>query len=330
MRVAISSVLAAGLLMAAAVSAQAPLPSGSQAPANQAPATQTPTTPPATQAPSNQPAAVPDLVMSTLPVYPPAAVSSKVQGLVELRITVAPDGQVPDARVVTSIPALDQSALDAVRQWRFMPSAAGARDVLVRVSFVLSPFPADPPSTAAAASDPAGRIQWIPRDFEFVYRYRCRAGEVQLGTIDNKILVYRGDQPETLPLNLSLDDKQRLFLAMVARGFFAAPSAETTNAPAAGIRALNNAYEVTVIGQTPGSATETVRLELPSTRRRRSDVSVHRLEARQFGTWRAVKWQEPVSKSDQETQGLATLGKMIRDIALPKTEDKKLKEAQCR
>ena len=268
--------------------------------------------------------------MSMLPVYPPAAVSSKVQGLVELRITIAPDGQVPDARVLTSIPQLDQAAVDAVRQWRFMASAAGARDVPVRVNFVLSPFPADPPSTAAAAPDPSGRIQWIPRDFEFVYRYRCRDGEVHLGTIDNTIRVYRGEAPETMPLHLSLEDKQRIFLAMVARGFFAAPSAETTDSPAAGIRQLNNAYEVTVIGQLPGSGTDNVRLELPSTRRRRSDVSVHQLEARQFGTWRGLKWQEPVPKSDQETQGLATLGDLIRDIALPKTEDKKLKEAQCR
>jgi TonB family protein len=274
---------------------------------------------------------VPELVTSSLPKYPQPAAATKVQGLVELRVATTADGQVSDVRVVSSIPPLEQPAVDAVRQWRFTATPNGARDIPVRVRFVLSPFPADPEPTAAsqAAADPSGRLQWIPHDFEFVYRYRCRDGEVHIRTIDHQIVTYRDDKRDTLPLQLTLEDEQRIFLGLVARGFFAAPDDETTREPAAGIRRVSDGFDVTVIGHQPGDVAENVRLELPSTRRRRSSVSVHQLEARQFGTWRGVRWREPVSKSDQETQGLASLGAIIRDIALPKNADKKTREARC-
>jgi protein TonB len=59
------------------------------------------------------------------PVYPETAKRDKIQGMVRLAVTVDKDGAVKDARVVQSIPALDQAALDAVRQWTFRP---GTRD----------------------------------------------------------------------------------------------------------------------------------------------------------------------------------------------------------
>jgi protein TonB len=55
------------------------------------------------------------------PVYPPIAQAARVQGLVVLEATVGPDGKVRDARVVQSIPLLDQAAIDAVLQWEFPP-----------------------------------------------------------------------------------------------------------------------------------------------------------------------------------------------------------------
>jgi protein TonB len=321
MRLVFASVISGCLLMAAGVFAQAPQ-TAPQAPA----APQAPQAAPA--APTQAALQIPDLVKSVLPVYPPDAITTKVQGTVELRLTIGADGHVSDARVSSTVPPLDQAALDAVRQWQFNASANGAQNVPVRVRFVLSPFPADTTTASAAAPDASGRIQWIPGDFEFIYRYRCRDGEVHLGTVDDQIVIYHGDQRETMPLTVSLEDKQRIFLTMVARGFFAAPSAETTPGPSAGVRQLADAYEATVVGQLPGSSADDVRLELPEGRRR-SNVSVHQLEARQFGTWRGVRWQEPVPKSDQDTQGLATLGEMIREIALPKTSDKKTKDARC-
>ena len=56
------------------------------------------------------------------PVYPPIAQSARVQGVVIIEATIGPDGKVKDAKVLRSIPLLDQAALDAVRQWEFTPT----------------------------------------------------------------------------------------------------------------------------------------------------------------------------------------------------------------
>ena len=56
------------------------------------------------------------------PVYPPIAQSARVQGIVIIEATIGPDGRVKDAKVLRSIPLLDQAALDAVKQWQFTPT----------------------------------------------------------------------------------------------------------------------------------------------------------------------------------------------------------------
>lgn len=64
----------------------------------------------------------PRKVKNVNPVYPPAAVSGKVKGQVWIDATIGVDGKVKDAKVLRSIPQLDQAALDAVRQWEFTPT----------------------------------------------------------------------------------------------------------------------------------------------------------------------------------------------------------------
>ena len=61
-------------------------------------------------------------IKDVTPVYPAMAQSARVQGEVVIEATVGEDGKVVDARVVKSIPLLDQAALDAVRQWEYQPS----------------------------------------------------------------------------------------------------------------------------------------------------------------------------------------------------------------
>ena len=56
------------------------------------------------------------------PVYPAIAQQSRVEGVVILEQTIAADGTVREARVLRSIPLLDQAAIDAVRQWEFTPT----------------------------------------------------------------------------------------------------------------------------------------------------------------------------------------------------------------
>jgi protein TonB len=56
------------------------------------------------------------------PTYPAIAQSARVQGIVIIEATIGPSGKVTDAKVLRSIPLLDQAALDAVRQWEFTPT----------------------------------------------------------------------------------------------------------------------------------------------------------------------------------------------------------------
>lgn len=56
------------------------------------------------------------------PIYPAIAKSAQVQGDVVIEATIDEGGKVADARVVKSVPMLDQAALDAVKQWQYQPS----------------------------------------------------------------------------------------------------------------------------------------------------------------------------------------------------------------
>jgi protein TonB len=61
-------------------------------------------------------------IKDVTPVYPAIAQSARVQGDVVIEATIDEEGKVADARVVKSVPLLDQAALDAVRQWQYQPS----------------------------------------------------------------------------------------------------------------------------------------------------------------------------------------------------------------
>ncbi len=64
----------------------------------------------------------PQKVRDVRPSYPAIAQSARVQGIVIIEATIGPNGRVQDAKVLRSIPLLDQAALDAVRQWEFTPT----------------------------------------------------------------------------------------------------------------------------------------------------------------------------------------------------------------
>jgi TonB family protein len=64
----------------------------------------------------------PTKIFDVRPVYPATAQSAHVTGTVTVEATIAENGTVIDAKVVRSIPLLDQAALDAVRQWMYVPT----------------------------------------------------------------------------------------------------------------------------------------------------------------------------------------------------------------
>jgi len=54
--------------------------------------------------------------------YPPDALAAGIDGVVIAEIVVNESGIVADARVLRSIPPLDDAALKAVREWRYDPT----------------------------------------------------------------------------------------------------------------------------------------------------------------------------------------------------------------
>jgi TonB family protein len=73
----------------------------------------------------------PKKIKDVKPVYPPAAKSAKIAGVVIIEATIGADGKVIDTKVLRSVPMLDQAALDAVRQWEFTPTLLNGKPVPV-------------------------------------------------------------------------------------------------------------------------------------------------------------------------------------------------------
>jgi len=70
------------------------------------------------------------------PIYPPAAKTAGVQGVVRLRVTINKDGSVQDIRVLSGNVQLVKASLGAVPDWRWAPSK-GVRVTVVTIAFTL-------------------------------------------------------------------------------------------------------------------------------------------------------------------------------------------------
>jgi protein TonB len=80
----------------------------------------------------------PTKIKDVKPVYPAIARSARVAGAVTIEATIGPDGKVIDAKVVRSIPLLDQAALDAVQQWEYTPTLLNGVPVPVLVTVTIN------------------------------------------------------------------------------------------------------------------------------------------------------------------------------------------------
>jgi periplasmic protein TonB len=56
------------------------------------------------------------------PTYPEMARIARVEGTVIIEAVINAGGEVIEAKVLRSVPLLDQAAIDAVRQWKYTPS----------------------------------------------------------------------------------------------------------------------------------------------------------------------------------------------------------------
>ena len=71
-------------------------------------------------------------------VYPPEAQAAGIEGAVVAEVVIDPSGDVVDARVVRSIPLLDEAALAAVRNWHFAPTLVNGQAVPVRMTVTVN------------------------------------------------------------------------------------------------------------------------------------------------------------------------------------------------
>ena len=95
------------------------------------------------------------------PIYPPEAQSARIQGIVILEITVGTDGKVTNARPVRSIPLLDEAAIDAVRQWEFVPTLVNGVPVPIIITVTVS-FALDGALAAGAQDAPVAVPAPVP------------------------------------------------------------------------------------------------------------------------------------------------------------------------
>jgi protein TonB len=71
----------------------------------------------------------PRLIRQTRPEYPQEAFVKKIAGKVEVEILIDTSGRVARARVVSSVPTLNQAAIACVQQWLFAPAMKAGRPV---------------------------------------------------------------------------------------------------------------------------------------------------------------------------------------------------------
>jgi|KBSSwiStaDraftv2_1062776.scaffolds.fasta_scaffold16636_6 protein TonB len=90
----------------------------------------------------------PTQIKKVQPVYPAEAQAAKVQGIVIMEATIGVDGRVTDAKVLRSVPLLDQAAVDAVRQWEYTPTLLNgtAVPIIMTVTVTFNLAPAAPPA----------------------------------------------------------------------------------------------------------------------------------------------------------------------------------------
>jgi len=73
----------------------------------------------------------PKIQRQVAPEYPIVARSARKEGIVIIEATIGVTGKVENAKVLRSIPLLDEAALDAVRQWEFTPTMLNGRAIAV-------------------------------------------------------------------------------------------------------------------------------------------------------------------------------------------------------
>jgi TonB family protein len=77
---------------------------------------------------------VPKKTKHVQPVYPREAIAQGLRGIVILEVIIDAEGEVESAKVVRSVPGLDEAAIAAARQWEYAPTKVNGKPVRVRLT----------------------------------------------------------------------------------------------------------------------------------------------------------------------------------------------------
>jgi len=80
----------------------------------------------------------PRKIVDARPVYPDLARQARVEGTVILEAILDRNGRIDRVRVLRSVPLLDASAMEAVRQWRYTPTVLNGQPVQVLMTITIN------------------------------------------------------------------------------------------------------------------------------------------------------------------------------------------------
>jgi TonB family protein len=107
--------------------------------------------------------AAPKRTKTVQPVYPQEALAQGIRGIVILEVLIDPQGKVVSAEIIRSIPALDEAALEAVRNWEYEVTKVDGKPVSVKLTVPIT-FAMKLPEVTRAPGIPELR-QGIPVPF---------------------------------------------------------------------------------------------------------------------------------------------------------------------
>lgn len=80
----------------------------------------------------------PKKIVDVRPVYPPVALSARIEGAVILEAVINERGEIERVKVLRSQPLLDAAAVDAVRRWRYTPTLLSGVPVAVLLTITVN------------------------------------------------------------------------------------------------------------------------------------------------------------------------------------------------
>jgi protein TonB len=80
----------------------------------------------------------PRKIVDVAPIYPPIALSARIEGAVILEAVINERGEIERVKVLRSQPLLDGAAVDAVRRWRYSPTLLNGAPVSVLMTITIN------------------------------------------------------------------------------------------------------------------------------------------------------------------------------------------------